>query len=1088
MRRSVHLVTARGEEHLAERLTHPLQEAGFSVSHDGTIMVGESLIEEPAKLLATGVPVVLCATVRAVGSAWAHRLVNAAHASTTSRVYVVQIEEQAYVQHLSLDTKVARYDQDPQRAVAELVEALSVHFPPLETSSGHGSAGPATDHFLDQPTTETTFDLEALARFREQLRDEAKTAYPESLSPHDFLDIANLTSDASLTRAGLLLFGGRPEKVLPTAIIQCARYHGRDRTTPRDIVRITGPLVDQIISAWQFVADRVSLGETTTRRGVQAAPVYRYPMMAVRELIANAVVHRRYENVESCVHVRLFTDRLEITSAGEWVGRQVGDDTTNDLAELEGESRSRNFRLAQMLAAVRLFEGEGSGIPTTVADCHAYGAPEPKVIQRADSVTVVLRPRADIRQEWMKNGQADTASEVVPQQLPASVSTFVGRSSELMHLSSLLSAQDDGSRPTAALCVIIGAPGVGKTALALQWAHQAQHLFPDGQLYLNLRGFGPGTPCTPVEALSALLDSLGIRKERIPVDVEAQASLFRSVLGGRRMLLVLDNAASAAQVRPLLPASATCTTLITSRHSLAGLTVSAGAPSLTLDPLPFDDALALLGRHVGSHRIETDREAAATLVGLCAGLPLALGIVASRAATRPELRLSDLVAELTDRAHLLDGLDAGDDAVNVRVVFSWSYQRLSPEAAALFRRISLHPGPDLDTYAAANLAGEDLSQTRTMLNELAQAHFLNWREAGRFGLHDLLQLYGHERAQTEDDLEQRELVVHRMLDYYVRTTVLADRHLDDSWEAIDPDPAAYEIVYPHLADYNQAFDWLSIERPTLLAVTRYAAQHQDFGKYAWQIAWALTTFLYRHGYWHDWAAVNETALSALRRHGDAHSQARAHRILGSAYARLERYDEAAGHQEEALTLFRQLADVDGQAHSHLMLGRCYAWQSRYADALVHAKQALTIYRESGNRTWEARSLTDVGRVFGYLGDNEQSIQLCQIALSLCRETGDDDGQAAALHTLGRALVRLGRHSDAVARLREAVRLRTRLADQYEEAETLIDLGDGLHELQDTAAARNAWQSALDILRQLQHSAAEDVQIRLAAVGSGITAR
>ncbi|PMR62148.1 hypothetical protein C1A38_05285 [Verrucosispora sp. ts21] len=1085
MRRCVHLVTARGEEYLAARLTQPLEEAGFTVSHDGTIMVGESLIEEPAKLLATGVPVVLCATVRAVGSSWAHRLVNAAHASTTSRVYVVQMEEQAYVQHLSLGTKVARYDQHPQRAVADLVEALSAHFPPPNLNSGGDSTRPATDHFLDQPTAETTFNPEAVSRFRVQLRDEAKQSYPDSLSPHDFLNRANLISEASLTRAGLLLFGQAPERVLPTAIVQCARYHGRERTSPREIVRVTGPLFDQILAAWQFVADRVSLGETTTQRGVQSVAIYRYPMMAVREIIANAVVHRRYENVQSCVYVRLFIDRLEITSAGEWVGRQITDDTTSDLAELESESRSRNFRLAHMLAAVKMFEGEGSGIPTTIADCRAYGAPEPKVIQRADSVTVVLQPRPAQGQELTERWQADMVTEVVPRQLPAPVSTFVGRSPELMQLDAILSARNDGSPAT--LCVITGSPGIGKTALALQWAHREQGRFPDGQLYLNLRGFGSGTPCTLAEALGSLLGSLGIRKERIPVETEAQAGLFRSVISGRRILLVLDNAANAAQVQPLLPASSTCTTLITSRRSLAGLIVSSGASSITLPPLPHDDALSLLGRHVGAHKIETEYEAALTLVGLCGGLPLALGIVASRAATRPELRLSDLVSELTSRTHLLDGLDAGDDTVNIRAVFSWSYQRLTSAAASLFRWISLHPGPDLDTYAAANLAGEDLSRTHAILDELTRAHFLDWRQAGRFGLHDLLRVYGQERAHIEDDLEQRKLVVHRMLDYYVRTAVLADRHLDDSWEAIDPDPAASEIIQPDLAEYIKAFDWLSTERPTLVAAVRYAAQHQDFGKYAWQIAWALTTFLYRHGYWHEWAAVNEIALAALRQQGDARSQARAHRILGSAYARLERYEMAAGHQEEALRLFQQLADLDGQAHSHLMLGRCYAWQSRYADALLHAQQALTTYRETGNRAWEARSLTDVGRIHGYLGDHKQCIQLCQVALKLCRATGDDDGQAAALHTLGRAIIRLGRYRDAVAPLQEAVRLRNRLADQYEEAETLVDLGDGLHELRDAAAARDAWQRAFDILQALVHPAAEDVQLKLAAVAPDRTA-
>lgn len=1084
MQRLVHLITAQGEEFLAERLAGPLEEAGFSVRHNGTVMVGESLVGEPAKLLATGVPVVLCATVRAVGSEWAHRLVNAAHATTNGRVYVVQMDEQAYVRNLSLDTKVARYDQDPQRAVAELVEALSTHFPTSGMALGSRSATPPTEHFLDQPTTEVTFDPETFKRFQGQIRDEAKSSYPETLNAHEFLDKAKLVVGANLTRAGLLLFGVAPESVLPSAIIQCVRYHGENRTAPREIVRITGPLLHQISAAWQFVAGHTYLGETTADSSVQADAVYHYPMVAVRELIVNAVVHRQYADVERCVHVRLFSDRLEIVSAGEWMGRPVHDETTNELADLEGESRSRNFRLAHLLAAVKLFEGEGSGIPTAVADCRSCGAPEPQVFLRRDSVTVVLRPGSRAMARLKEARTTNTSTDLVPSQIPHAISKFVGRRAELKQLNDMLTAQNDGGDSMmAGLCIISGPPGVGKTALAVHWAHSVHHWFPDGQLYVDLRGFGPGTPYTSTEALRTLLASLGVRNERIPADLEAQGALFRSLLRGRRVLVVLDNAADGAQVRPLLPASHASMTVITSRHRLAGLVVSAGAHSLALHPFSAEDALALLGRHVGMHRIEAEPHAAAALVALSDGLPLAVSIVASRAATRPEMPLSDAATELTDRGHLLDAFDTGDDTANIRVVFSWSYQRLTPQAAQLFRRISLHPGPDLDAYATASLAGEELAPARALLDELARAHFLDSRKAGRFGMHDLLREYGRELAHAEDAPQEVELAVRRMLDYYVRAAVLADQRLDDSWEAIEPEPTAGDIRCPPLDGYEQAVQWLSTERPTLMALVRYAEEH-SYGRHAWQIAWALTTYLFRLGAWHDWASVNEIALAATRQHGEPVHQARANRILGSAYARLNRYAEAAAHHQEALTLFQCLGDVDGQAHSHLLLGRCFAWQARYPDALLHAKQALSAYSETGNLAWVARSLTDVGRIHWHLGDHQQCIQLCEQALRLCQTTGDDDGRAAAMHTLGRALISIGRYRDATNHLEHASAIRRHLADHFGEAESLIDLGEARHIQHENAAAQDAWHRAFDILHALEHPAAEKVRARLAEVPAG----
>jgi Putative ATP-dependent DNA helicase recG C-terminal len=395
-RRVVYVVCAEGEEAQAELLAAPLRRAGYDIKHNGTIAVGESLIGEAERAVASGAPVILCGTAKAVGSTWAHRLTNAAHAG--GRVFVVQMERQAHVEQLSLGGKVARYCDDPDRATDEIIRALSKNYPPTFQAADRNDEQLAAGgmQFLDQPTTSVVFDIESLERFRAELRREIQILYPRTITPWDFLDRAGLRIEGQLTRTGALLFAKDPGVVCSTAMVKCARYYGDDRAAVREVETFEGTVPEQIVAARQFVADRVRSGEAPSAEQAQSATFYEYPMVAVREIIANALVHRDYASTHSCVHVRLFSDRLEVSSPGSWLGRQLRSNAEYNLSELDGQSMKRNFRLAHVLSWIKLVEGEGSGIPSALRACEDMRAREPTVKADDSFITVVLYPAGQL--------------------------------------------------------------------------------------------------------------------------------------------------------------------------------------------------------------------------------------------------------------------------------------------------------------------------------------------------------------------------------------------------------------------------------------------------------------------------------------------------------------------------------------------------------------------------------------------------------------------------------------------------------------------------------------------------------------------
>ncbi|MEU4238500.1 ATP-binding protein [Actinoplanes sp. NPDC026619] len=469
MSRPVYIVTAGGEERLAELLAVPLRAAGFMVAHNGTVAVGESHVGEATKALHSGSPVVLYATLKAIGSRWAHQLVNAAHAMTVPRVFVVQMDAEAFVGQLSLHTQVARYCDDPEQACRDLIAAISKHCPPPPAAPS--AAEPAAGQFLDRPTEMVSFDIDALARFRAELRPEALARFPGSLAPWEFLSRTGLLKGKFLTGTGMLLVGSAPADVLPSAMIQCAHYRGRDRSATHDVLPIAGTVPRQIVDARQFVADRVRRGEAPSSEQAQATPRYAYPMIAVREVIANAVAHRDYERTDACVSVRLFDDRLEVSSPGSWHGQSVTEEVRCDLARLEGESRHRNFWLAHVLTWIWLVECEGSGIPSAMADCRRENAPSPEVLLRDGEVTVVIRPSADDDSEETAARRSTFAGKLSIAELAEIRSCYVRPSSHEQAIQALTSRS---------FLILSGPQGIGKRTGAINLLLEAT----DGPLVL----------------------------------------------------------------------------------------------------------------------------------------------------------------------------------------------------------------------------------------------------------------------------------------------------------------------------------------------------------------------------------------------------------------------------------------------------------------------------------------------------------------------------------------------------------------------------------------------------------------------------
>ncbi|WP_433347112.1 AfsR/SARP family transcriptional regulator [Micromonospora sp. CA-111912] len=687
-----------------------------------------------------------------------------------------------------------------------------------------------------------------------------------------------------------------------------------------------------------------------------------------------------------------------------------------------------------------------------------------------------------------------------PAQLPGEPAWFTGRTAALRELNDLLPgdpAGEDGTTRTGGgdgagravvISAIAGTAGVGKTTLAVHWAHRIAHRYPDGQLYVNLRGFDlDGRAVPPAEALRGFLAALHVPPQRVPTDLPEQSALFRSLLAERRVLVLLDNARDDEQVRPLLPGSPDSLVVVTSRNRLTGLVVSDGARPVTLDLLAPAESRELLGRRLGRGRAGTEPMALNEIVRRCAGLPLALAIVAARAVGQPDVPLAALAAELRKtNADRLAALETGDPATDARAVFSWSYRALDAESARLFRLLGLHPGPDVARPAVASLAGLPPSRVGPLLVGLARANLLTERVPGRYAMHDLLRAYASELCHETDPEAERTAARGRLLDHYLHATHAAD-HLLDPYRLARPAtlPAPEPgVTVGDRSDHAWATGWFTAEHHVLLAAVEQAAG-TGLDRHAWMLAAALTTYLDRRGHWPELAAAQRTALAAARRRDDLAGQALAHRGLAIACTWLGDHRGAHLHYGRDLELYRELGDDTGRAHTHLGVSWVLARQGRHRAALDETQRALDLYRAAGYRVGQAKALNNLGWLHARLGEPGPALRCCQAALRLHEENGDRHGAALTWDSLGYVHHGRGDHGQAADCYRRALALHRELGDRYDEAEVLDNLGDAERAAGDLAAARRAWQAASAIFDELRHPDADRPRAKLAATAEPV---
>lgn len=668
---------------------------------------------------------------------------------------------------------------------------------------------------------------------------------------------------------------------------------------------------------------------------------------------------------------------------------------------------------------------------------------------------------------WSPNGRAGHHVEqptLIPHHLPPAPAAFIGRNEELAALDSAL---DDpaAAGTTVVISALAGVGGIGKTWLALHWAYRHLNQFPDGQLFVDLRGFSPDCdPLPPGTALRGFLDALGVEPTMIPVEIDAQVGRYRSLVAGKHLLIVLDNARDSAQVAPLLPGSPTCTVIVTSRDHLTGLRTGHSAHPLTLNVLGEREARDLLSRHLGQQRLDAESDAVTQLLTCCGGLPLALGIVATRATTHPNFPLAALATELQNTATRLGALDAGDPNASLSAVLSWSYAALDAEQAKVFGLLAMAPGPDIGLPAAANLTGLD-ARTSAVLRALERVSLLQQHKPGRWRMHDLLRLYAVRQAHNDQPEDSRHLAMRRLIDFYLHTAHTAERKLDPYRPLTEIGPAT-PGCHPHTpVDEAGALEWFDVEHPNLLASQQFAAD-QGWHRTVWQLASTLHTFYFRRGHRHDRLTTWLAGLAAANQDADPAAILMAHRALGGANVLLGRYAEGVDHLHYALNLAQDMGDLPAQAHTHHALAGAREQQGDDQEALKHATDALRLYQADGDGqpVREAEILNLMGWCSARLGHYNQALTHCQQALTMCRRHQHREGEASTLDSLGYVAHNTGQHDQALDYYQQALRRHHELGNTYHEADTLDHIGHTHAALGNHTDAQHAWHQAIQRYR------------------------
>ncbi|QSB15315.1 tetratricopeptide repeat protein [Natronosporangium hydrolyticum] len=632
--------------------------------------------------------------------------------------------------------------------------------------------------------------------------------------------------------------------------------------------------------------------------------------------------------------------------------------------------------------------------------------------------------------------------EVAPvrahRQLPPDIADFCGRQSELRWLADRLPPIDQPApRPTAPpIYALEGMGGVGKTRLAVRVAHQllAAGRYAEQQLYVDLHGHADEPPADPAAVLASFLQLLAVPGDQIPADLPSRSALFRDRLHGRPSLLLLDNAASEEQVRPLLPASPENLVLITSRRSLA----IDGAHTLPLDVFSEQEATELLIQVVGADRVGSDPTAARQVVERCGRLPLAVALVARRLQARPAWRLADLAGRIAEARHRLAELAAGTRAL--RSVFDLSYQALDPPTQRTFRLLGLHPGDDVTPYSAAALTGTTVSAAQGCLDRLVDEHLVIALPGDRYRLHDLLRAYAHDLAQQDEPTAQ-EAAVTQLLTWYLSVAATAHRQISPGNELPAPSvPGGAQA--PGIVSDDDAVAWLAAEQANLIAIVTGAAGDNN-REYAWQLAATLRHLFLRVGDWQEWIRVAEAGLAAARHCGDRHGETLMRNDLGIAYGNSGDLDRAVALLAEAVQVSATLPDQTQQARSRNNLGIALTLRGQTTEAIAELQRALALAEKP---TLRGRTLNNLGRSYTVQGDYPAAIECARAALSLLTDSSDVWGYALALGVLGEALTFDGQFAEAVTVLRRACELHRQQRAPGEEVVLLRLLSDALTEL------------------------------------------
>jgi DNA-binding SARP family transcriptional activator len=674
-----------------------------------------------------------------------------------------------------------------------------------------------------------------------------------------------------------------------------------------------------------------------------------------------------------------------------------------------------------------------------------------------------------------------------PGQLPAPVGHFTGRDEELAVLRRLVGG-DSGEPRIAVVC---GPAGMGKTALIVQWAHEVKDHFPDGQLFLDALGHDPREALGAAEALARVLRGLGVPDARIPAQLSERTNLYRSLTRDKRVLLVLDNAAEAQDVLPLVPASPGSLLVVTSRYLLAALLTHHAVRLLGLAAFSVAEGRDLLVRVLGARRVEAEPEPVVRVVELCGGMPLALRIVAAKLATRPTIAIRELAAELTSEGRL-GALAVDGDSRTVRTVFASAYHALPARAARLFRLLGLHPGGTFTIHLAAVVAGACQQQADALLGTLVNAHLVTIVETGRFRFHDLIRQYAGECARADETAQARAETIGRILDWYLfiaaRTNLLVDPGRDRVRPVLRYPPP--QLPFPPEA--GPALSFLDGERENMAPVVAYASDNGQ-QTVAWQLTYLLTGFFESYGHWTERIEVCRHGLRAARRVPHPPAEGLMHSALGVAYNMTRRFEEALDHLREALRLMREYGDRRGEGHAYNNIAVAHLGLHQWDRAVAALLEALALHTADGHRWGMVLALNNIGWAYSRMRDYQTGLGYLRQGLAVAREMGNANLEAMVLQSTGEAHVEHGNHAEALRCFGAALEIGRRRGDLWCEAAVLRHIAGAHLAVGDHGAALRGFQEVLALSRSIVDINGEALALAgigrvYRGMGDGIAAR